>query len=53
MLFDELQITFNKYDNASRRPIAHTCSCILVIPSMYTSFPELREDFTNILDANN
>lgn len=52
MLFNELQVIFNQLENASRRPIAHTCSCILEIPSTYTSFPELREDFTNILNAN-
>ena len=52
MLFHQLQITFNQFEKASRRPIAHTCSCILEIPSTYTSFPELREEFTHILEAN-
>ena len=52
MLFHNLQIRFNQYEGASRRPVAHTCSCILEIPSTYTSFPELREEFTHILEAN-
>ena len=51
MLFPELQATFNQLEKASRRPIAHTCSCVLEIPSTYSSFPELREEFTHILEA--
>lgn len=53
MLFEELQVTFNQSENANRRPVAHTCSFVLEVPSTYTSFPELREEFNHILEANN
>ena len=53
MLFHELQVTFNQNENLLRRPIAHTCSFVLEVPSTYTSFPELREEFNHILEANN
>ena len=53
MLFHELQVTFNQNENLLRRPIAHTCLFVLEVPSTYTSFPELREEFNHILEANN
>ena len=50
----ESDLTFNKYENEfSRRPIAHTCSPSLELPSTYNNFCELREEFTNILRPNN
>ena len=48
-----IDVTFIKYENEfSRRPIAHTCSPSLELPSTY-NFCELREEFTNILRQNN
>ena len=49
-----IDVTFIKYENEfSRRPIAHTCSPSLELPSTYNNFCELREEFTNILRQNN
>lgn len=53
MLFATWQVHFTNLLGASRRPIAHTCSCTLELPSTYQSFPELREEFNNILQADN
>ena len=48
-----IDVTFIKYENEfSRRPIAHTCSPSLELPSTYNNFCELREEFTNILRPN-
>ena len=48
-----IDVTFIKYENEfSRRPIAHTCSPSLELPSTY-NFCEIREEFTNILRQNN
>ena len=49
-----IDVTFIKYENEfSRRPIAHTCSPSLELPSTYNSFCELREEFTNNHRQNN
>ena len=51
MLFDSWKVSFTNIEGCARRPIAHTCSNTLELPSTYQSFPELREEFTNILKS--
>lgn len=51
MLFDSWQVTFTDVRGYARRPIAHTCSNMLELPSTYQSFPELREEFNNVLKS--
>ena len=46
----KLQVTFTKSEGFASRPIAHTCTLVLELPSTYNNFVELREEFTNILD---
>ena len=53
MLFDSWQVNFTNIEGCARRPIAHTCSNTLELPSTYLSFPELREEFNNILKSEN
>ena len=40
---------FTKLEGLGRRPIAHTCGCVLEIPSTYDSFSEFGAEFTNVL----
>ena len=43
-------MTFKKNKSKfTRRPIAHTCGPCLELPSTYSNFCELREEFSNIL----
>ena len=42
-------IQFTTLEGLARRPIAHTCGAVLELPSTYSNFPELRQEFTNIL----
>ncbi|XP_068698741.1 uncharacterized protein [Montipora foliosa] len=42
-------VQFTTVDGLARRPIAHTCGALLELPATYDSFPELREEFSNIL----
>ena len=44
-----LEVQFNSLSGLSRRPIAHTCSNCLELPSTYTSYPELEKEFHVIL----
>ena len=47
--FDSLEVTFVNVDGLSRRPIAHTCTPSLELPSTYQSFNELSEEFSSLL----
>ncbi|KXJ21767.1 hypothetical protein AC249_AIPGENE15187 [Exaiptasia diaphana] len=49
---NKLQVTFIKSEGFGSRPIAHTCGLVLELPSTYTNFVELREEFTNILNRD-
>ena len=45
-------IQFSRLEGLARRPIAHTCGPIFELPSTYETFPELREEFNNILEKS-
>ena len=38
-----------KNDGLTRWPTAHTCGSVMELPSTYNTFPELQEEFNNIL----
>ena len=40
-----ISVQFSK----TRLPIVHTCGSVLELPSTYDTFPELPEEFTNVL----
>ena len=44
-----ISVHFTTLDGLARRPVAHTCGSVLELPSTYNTFPELREEFNNIL----
>ena len=45
----QISVQFSTLDGFARRPIAHTCGSLLELPSTYNTYPELREEFSNIL----
>lgn len=49
VICDSLEVTFVNVDGLARRPIAHTCTPSLELPSTYQSFNELSEEFSCIL----
>ena len=50
LVVDSIDVAFIKPEtNFARRPIAHTCSPCLELPSNYNSYGELREEFSHIL----
>ena len=53
MIEDELKVIFTRNEGLSSRPIAHTCGPVLELPSTYSNYVELREEFTNILNKEN
>lgn len=46
---EHIEVTFTSLDGFARRPIAHTCTPLLELPTTYKSFNELSEEFTSIL----
>jgi len=44
-----INVEFTKLERLARRSIAHTCGCVLEIPSTYDSYADFRADFTNVL----
>ena len=49
IICDSLEVTFVSVDGLARRPIAHTCTPSLELPSTYQSFNELSEEFSSLL----
>lgn len=45
----DIQVEFTQLDRLARRPIAHTCGCVLELPSTYETYTELRAEFSNVL----
>lgn len=52
LVTDTLTIFFTNQEGLQRKPVAHTCSCTLEVPSTYSSFCELREEFMAILNSD-
>ncbi|XP_057315313.1 uncharacterized protein LOC130656470 isoform X1 [Hydractinia symbiolongicarpus] len=53
MVVDTVEIIFTRPEsNFSRRPVAHTCTPRLELPSTYNNYCELREEFSNILQSS-
>ena len=44
-----INVDFTKLEGLGRRPIAHTCGCVLELPSTYDTYAEFRAEFTNVL----
>ena len=44
-----ISVEYTKLEGLARRPIAHTCGCVLELPTTYENFAEFRSEFTNIL----
>ncbi|CAL9699778.1 unnamed protein product [Knipowitschia caucasica] len=53
LVAQKIQVQFIEPESMfTRRPTSHTCGCLLEVPNNYASYPELAEEFTNVLDAN-
>ncbi|XP_069376383.1 uncharacterized protein [Paralichthys olivaceus] len=49
---DTIKVTFNRLCGLSRRPVAHTCGAVLELPCTYSSYPEFRQEFDNVLSGD-
>lgn len=46
---DCIKVTFCHLEGLSRRPVAHTCGCVLELSDNYVNFPEFRAEFNAVL----
>ena len=49
MIAKGISVAFNSLSGFARRPIAHTCACILELPLTYTTYLEFEGEFNAIL----
>ena len=52
MVSKEINVSFVNVSGLARRPIAHTCSCLLELSKTYESFPQFRSEFMAVLESN-
>ena len=50
LLTKEISVTFNSNSGKGRSPIAHTCGCVLELPSTFFSYLEFEAEFTAVLE---
>ncbi|XP_034048418.1 uncharacterized protein LOC117529683 [Thalassophryne amazonica] len=48
----KIMVCFNVETGLNRRPIGHTCGATLEVPCTYSSYPEFRSEFDNILSSD-
>eukprot|EP00112_Aurelia_sp_Birch-Aquarium-sp1_P011005 Seg2324.3 transcript_id=Seg2324.3/GoldUCD/mRNA.D3Y31 product="hypothetical protein" protein_id=Seg2324.3/GoldUCD/D3Y31 len=53
LITDRLDIAFTQSAGVGRVPVAHTCGFILELPATYENLCAMREEFNNILSADN
>ena len=44
-----ISVTYNRLDGFGRRPIAHTCSCTLELPTTYFTYTDCVTEFESVL----
>jgi hypothetical protein len=49
---EKIYVRFVDLDGLARRPVAHTCGCVIEIPKKYDSFMDFRKELNNVLQSN-
>ena len=47
-----ITVEFSQLIGLQRRPVAHTCGCVLQIPDQYENFMAFRSEFDSVLESN-
>ncbi|XP_070551821.1 uncharacterized protein [Ptychodera flava] len=51
MVKQEIWVRFVDLAGLARRPVAHTCGCVLELPRSYENFPQFRSEFKSVIDS--
>ena len=49
LLDKPIKVSFNSLSGLARRPISHTCNCMLELSISYSSYPDFENEFLSIL----
>jgi hypothetical protein len=49
---DKITVNFVNVSGLARRPMVHTCSCLLELSKTFDSFPQFRSEFNSVVDSN-
>ena len=49
---DKIIISFTELSGLQRRPVAHTCGCVLEISTEYENYPQFKSEFEAILGSD-
>ena len=49
LIDQDITVSFNRLHGFARRPISHTCSCTLELPTSYTTYLEFAHEFSQVL----
>lgn len=52
LMLKEIRVRFSSLDGFARRVIAHTCGCVLEIPTSYDNYVEFRAEFMSVLKSD-
>ncbi|XP_078332256.1 uncharacterized protein LOC144625415 [Crassostrea virginica] len=52
MVVDTITVNFVNVVGLARRPVAHTCSCLLELSKIFDGFPQFRSEFNSVLESN-
>lgn len=47
-----ITITFNQLQGLQRRPVAHTCGCVLELSVHYDNYPDFSSEMNKVLESN-
>ncbi len=51
ILNNEISVSFNSLSGLARRPISHTCSCLIELSTSYMSYPEFEKEMLTVLSS--
>lgn len=49
---EKITVTFNSTGGLTRSPVAHTCGCVLELPTTYINYQDFRSEFNSLLTSN-
>ncbi|XP_023656880.2 uncharacterized protein [Paramormyrops kingsleyae] len=47
-----INVAFTEIQGFKRRPVSHTCGCVLELSIFYDSYPDFRAEMNKVLDSN-
>ena len=51
LLAKKIKVSLNNLTGLARRPISHTCDCMIELPVSYATYPEFELEFTKVLTS--